>query len=65
MTTLSVALLFLTVTALTTSAVLSFWWAGENGQFQELERGAMSVFDADEMEAGAIRSEKYHSHEAH
>ncbi len=57
MTTAAAALLLITVIGLTTSAVLSFWWAGEDGQFQEFERGSLSVFDADEVEAGQIRPE--------
>ncbi len=44
-----ITLLLLTVSGLTISAVLAFWWAGSTGQFQEIERGALAVFDADEM----------------
>ena len=44
-----ITLLLVTVTGLTISAILAFWWAGGDGQFQHLEQGALSVFDSDEM----------------
>lgn len=61
MSTLATALVFLTVTGITVSAVLAFWWAGKSGQFSEVEHGAMSVFDADEVEAGQIIPENTHA----
>lgn len=61
MSTLAVTLVFLTVIGITASALLAFWWAGKSGQFSEVERGAMSVFDADEVEAGQIISENMHA----
>ncbi len=44
-----ITLLLVTVTGLTISAILAFWWAGGDGQFQNLEQAALSVFDCDEM----------------
>jgi len=61
MSTLAVALVFLTVTGITISAVFAFWWAGKSGQFSEVELGAMSVFDADELESGQIIPENTHA----
>lgn len=61
MSTLAVTLVFLTVIGITASALLAFWWAGKSGQFSEVERGAMSVFDADELEAGQIIPENAHA----
>lgn len=51
MNPIATALLLLTVGGISASAVLAFWWAGGKSQFEELERGAMSVFDADEAAA--------------
>lgn len=61
MSTLAATLVFLTVIGITASALLAFWWAGKSGQFSDVERGAMSVFDADEVEAGQIISENTHA----
>jgi cbb3-type cytochrome oxidase maturation protein len=60
MSTIATVLLLLTVTALSISAVLAFWWAGRSGQFHEIENGAMSVFDADELEEVNARAAKPH-----
>lgn len=57
MSYLAVFLVFMTVIGLSVSAVLAFWWAGKSGQFQEIERGAMAVFDADEINSGKIQPE--------
>lgn len=61
MSTLAATLVFLTVIGITASALLAFWWAGKSGQFSEVESGAMSVFDADESEAGQIIPENAHA----
>lgn len=61
MSTLAVTLVFLTVIGITASALLAFWWAGKSGQFSEVERGAMSMFDADELVAGHIIPENTQS----
>jgi len=50
MSALAIGLLLLTASGITVSSVLAFWWAGKSGQFSEVERGAMSVFDLDELE---------------
>ena len=57
MSIFSSALLLLTAIGITASAVLAFWWAGKSGQFESVERGSMSVFDADEIDAGQIEPE--------
>jgi cbb3-type cytochrome oxidase maturation protein len=46
-----------TVIGIVISALLAFWWAGHSGQFQEIERGAMALFDTDEIIAGKIEPE--------
>ncbi|MDB6137583.1 MAG: hypothetical protein JWO94_655 [Verrucomicrobiaceae bacterium] len=63
MNMISAALLLLTVGGLTTSAVLAFWWAGGDGQFNGLRQGAMSVFDADEV--SEMETQSYDQHECH
>lgn len=30
------------------SALAAFWWAARNGQFENVEEGSLSIFDADE-----------------
>lgn len=30
------------------TALLAFWWAAKNGQFENVEEGSLSIFDADE-----------------
>ncbi len=61
MTTVAIIFLLLTVVGLTSSALLAFWWAGSSGQFDQLEGGAMTVFDADELQAGGeIQPESHH-----
>lgn len=41
-------LVLLVLFGLTTSAVLAFWWAAEDGQFQNTKEAATTIFDADE-----------------
>lgn len=53
-------LAFATVAGIIVSALLAFWWAGGSGQFHEVERGSMAVFDADEIVDGEIESEGSH-----
>jgi cbb3-type cytochrome oxidase maturation protein len=50
------ALVFLVLLGILGSALLMFWWAASVGQFENVEDGALAVFDADEA-AG----EKAHS----
>ncbi len=30
------------------SALAAFWWAARNGQFENVEKGSLTIFDADE-----------------
>lgn len=46
-----------TVIGIIISALLAFWWAGGSGQFHEVERGSMALFDADEIVGGKIEPE--------
>ncbi len=41
-------LIILVLLGITTSAVLSFWWAADTGQFKNPEQAAASIFDKDE-----------------
>ncbi|MEX1114561.1 MAG: cbb3-type cytochrome oxidase assembly protein CcoS [Akkermansiaceae bacterium] len=51
-----------TVFGIIVSALLAFWWAGRSGQFHEVERGAMALFDADEIVEGKIEPEGQNDH---
>lgn len=42
------ALVFLVLVGFAGSALLGFWWAAAHGQFSGIERGAASIFDAEE-----------------
>lgn len=42
------ALVLTLLLGLTVSAVLTFWWAADSGQFKNPQEGARSIFDADE-----------------
>lgn len=55
-------LAFATVVGIVVSALLAFWWAGRSGQFHEVERGSMALFDEDEIVAGKIEPEGLHDH---
>ena len=44
------ALVFLVLLGILASALLMFWWAASVGQFENVEDGALAVFDADEPE---------------
>jgi cbb3-type cytochrome oxidase maturation protein len=45
---LMLALVFLVLLGILGSALLMFWWAASVGQFENVEDGALAVFDADE-----------------
>jgi cbb3-type cytochrome oxidase maturation protein len=49
-----------TVIGIIISALLAFWWAGGSGQFHDVERGSMALFDPDEIVDGKIESEGQH-----
>jgi nitrogen fixation-related uncharacterized protein len=49
-------LVFVTVVGFTAAAVLAFYWAAQDGQMSNLEKGAKSIFDADEPEGRATDS---------
>lgn len=53
-------LAFATVVGIIVSALLAFWWAGGSGQFSNVERGSMALFDADEIDSGKIEPEGRH-----
>lgn len=53
-------LAFATVIGIIVSALIAFWWAGGSGQFHEVERGSMALFDADEIVGGKIEPEGTH-----
>lgn len=42
------ALVFLVLLGILGSALLMFWWAASVGQFENIEDGALAVFDTDE-----------------
>jgi len=42
------ALVITLLLGLTVSAVLTFWWAADSGQFKNPKEGARSIFDSDE-----------------
>ncbi len=41
-------LAFLVALAISGSAVYALWWSSKNGQLRDFERGAVSIFDAEE-----------------
>ena len=43
-----IPLIFLVLLGILGSALLMFWWAASAGQFENVEDGALAVFDADE-----------------
>ncbi len=45
---LMLALIFLVLLGILGSALLMFWWAASVGQFENIEEGALAVFDTDE-----------------
>jgi len=51
-----------TVIGIIVSALLAFWWAGGSGQFHDVERGSMALFDPDEIVDGEIEPEGLHDH---
>lgn len=56
-------LAFATVIGIIVSALIAFWWAGGSGQFHEVERGSMALFDADEIVGGKIKPEGMNDHD--
>ncbi len=42
------SLAFLVALAISGSAVYALWWSSRNGQLRDFERGAVSIFDAEE-----------------
>lgn len=42
------ALVLIVLVGITLSAVISFWWAAESGQFKHPEESAASIFDPSE-----------------
>lgn len=63
MTEYPVYLAFATVVGIIVSALIAFWWAGGTGQFHDVERGSMALFDADEIVGGKIEPEGMHDHD--
>jgi cbb3-type cytochrome oxidase maturation protein len=54
MTSAAVVALFV-LAGITGSALLAFWWAAQDGQFENVKDGARTVFDKDERVALAHR----------
>jgi cbb3-type cytochrome oxidase maturation protein len=54
MTSAAVVALFVLI-GITGSAMLAFWWAAQDGQFENVKEGSRTVFDKDEREALAHR----------